>query len=264
MAQASQSGGLRGFPGDPMRLLTDGHPDDPALDMAVSHALLRQVAGGAGGAVARVYRPGPAMAFGRLDALRPGFPAARAAAARHGLTPVLRLGGGHAAAYDAGSVVVDLVTAQANITDGLQDRFAAGTDVLVDALRRVGVTPEVGELPGEYCPGRWSIHAAGGPKLAGAAQRSIRGASLFTAVVVVANGGRLRAALEAVYAALEIDWDPATAGAAEDGVPGLTADAVARAIAAALTDRHGPLERADVDPAIGRAAVKLRSVHSLA
>jgi lipoate-protein ligase A len=244
-----------------MRLLTDGHPDDPVLDMALSHALLRQVASGAAEPAARVFRPGPTMAFGRLDALRPGFGGAAAAAAAHGFTPVLRLGGGHAAAYDAGAVVVDVVTREANITEGLQERFAAGTDVLVDALRRVGADPVVGELAGEYCPGRWSIHAAGGPKLAGAAQRSIRGASLFTAVVVVEGGDRLRAALVDVYAALGLDWDPATAGAVEDGVPGLPADAVARAVEAALADRYGPLDPVGIDPGTRASAVQLQASH---
>jgi hypothetical protein len=56
-----------------MRLLRAAHPHDPLLDMALSAALLERVAAGAD-EVARVFRPGPTMAFGRLDALRPGFP----------------------------------------------------------------------------------------------------------------------------------------------------------------------------------------------
>lgn len=229
-----------------VQLLTEACSDAPALDMAVSHALLRQVAAGEREECARVYRPGATLAFGRLDALRDGFGPAQDAARAHGFAPVVRLGGGRAAAYDAGSVVVELVTRTAAITDGVQERFAAATAVLADALAAVGVATEVGELPGEYCPGRWSLHLPGGPKVAGAAQRTIKGASLVTAVIVVEGGDRIRAALEDVYAALALDWDPATAGAADAGRPGLTSTAVAGAVVDALR-RRGPLDVAALD-----------------
>jgi octanoyl-[GcvH]:protein N-octanoyltransferase len=224
-------------------LLQDGHPADPAADIAASGDLLRQVAAGERGPVARVFVPGPTMAFGRLDALRPGYAAAREAAAAHGYTPVLRLGGGHAAGYDEGSVIVELTTPAATIAEGLAERFEAGTLLLVDALRAAGVPAELGELPGEYCPGRWSVHA-GGVKVAGTAQRTVRGASLLAAAVLVQGGDRLRAALVDVYAALRLDWDPRTAGAAEDVAPGVTASAVAGAVVDQLERRYGPLERA--------------------
>src|SRR5439155_23588238 len=49
-----------------MRLLEESTPDDPALDLAVSHALLRRVAARDAPATMRLYRPGPTVAFGRL------------------------------------------------------------------------------------------------------------------------------------------------------------------------------------------------------
>jgi lipoate-protein ligase A len=227
-------------------LLDASHPEDPAFDLAVSHALLRRVGDGALGPVARVFRPGPTMAFGRLDALRPGYAAAAQAARWHGFAPVLRLGGGHAAGYDEGSVVVELTTPQPVIAEGIVERFSEGGVLLVHALGAVGVHAAVGELTGEYCPGRWSVHA-GGVKVGGTAQRTIRGASLMAAVVLVGGGDRLREALVDVYDALEIDWDPRTAGAAEDLTPGVTADAVAAAVVAQLERAHGPLTRGELD-----------------
>lgn len=224
----------RGSSSRSMRLLTVSHPEDPVFDMALSHALLRRVAEGDEEPLARVYVPGPTAAFGRLDALSDRWPQARTAALAHDLQPVVRLGGGRAAVYDAGSVVVEIAARHEHIAEGLQERFAAGTRVLAEALRATGVPIGIGELPGEYCPGRWSIHVAGGPKIAGAAQRSIRGAALFSAFVIVQGGARVRAALTDLYAALGLAWDPMTAGAAEDAVPGLTAAAVAEAIARAL------------------------------
>ncbi len=239
-----------------MELLTASHPEDPALDMALTHALLRGVAAGRAPDTARVFLPGPSMSFGRLDVRRPGFGRAAAAAAALGWEPVVRLGGGHVAAYDAGSVVVELVTATPPGSVGIQERFASGTALLVGALADCGVDPEVGELPGEYCPGRWSIHLRGGPKVAGAAQRVVRGAALFTAVVVVEGGPRIREALVAVQDALGVAWDPATAGAAEDGAPGLRAAAVAAALV-----RRLDAPPAEPSPTLLAAARELRAEH---
>lgn len=244
-----------------MQLITEAHPQDPVLDMALTHALLRRVGAGERPEVARVFVPGPTLAFSRLDALREGFPAARAAAVAHGWTPLVRLGGGNAAAYDGGSVVVELITRTDGVGFGIQERFAAGTELIVAALAGTGVATQTGELPREYCPGRWSIHLPGGPKIAGAAQRNIRGASLFATAVVVGGGRRLRAGLVAVYAALGLDLDPATAGAVEDGVPGVRPGDVAAAVTAAIGARCGPLTRGTLDPATRALAEELRAGH---
>ena len=157
---------------------------------------------------------------------------------------MLRLGGGHAAGYDEGSVIVELITPAATIAEGIAERFEAGTRAPGRRAAAMRACPRrLGELAGEYCPGRWSVHA-GAVKVGGTAQRTIRGASLLAAVVVVQGGDRLRAALVDVYAALELDWDPRTAGAAEDLAPGVTAAAVAGAVVGRLERAHGPLERA--------------------
>lgn len=247
-----------------MLLLTEAHPRDPVLDMAVTHALLRAVGAGDLPPLARVYVPGPTLAFSRVDALAPGFRAATDAARAFGWTPLVRLGGGHAAGYDQGSVVLELITAEDGVTTAVQERFAAGTAVLLDGLADAGVDCVVGELPREYCPGRWSVHlaGAGGGKIAGAAQRNIRGASLFATAVVVTGAPRLRKALVAVYSALGLDWDPATVGAVEDAVPGARPGDVAAALIAAVGRAHGGLERGTLTPQILGAAESLRVAHT--
>jgi len=242
-----------------VQLLRARHPDDPVLDAAITHALLRQVATGEQPPTARVFRPGATMAFGRLDALSAGYAAARAAATAHGYTPLLRLGGGHAAGYDAGSVLVEVVRPERTIAGGIPERFAGATALLVDALAALGVAARVGALPGEYCAGDWSVNAAG-VKLAGTAQRSIRGASLVTAMLIVERGDLLRAALVDVYAALGIEWRPGTAGAAQDLRPGLSAGDAERALIATLA-AHERLVAGELDPATMARAQDLRTAH---
>lgn len=248
-----------------MQVIRDAHPTDPLLDMAATHALLRAVGAGTRGPSARVFVPGPTMAFGRLDALRPGYARATQAARAHGFTPVLRLGGGHAAAYDQGSVIVEIIVPTDRIAEGIEERFRQGTELVADALAAAGVPePTIGELEGEYCPGTWSVHARGTRvKLAGTAQRSIRGASSLSAVIVAEHGARIRAALTDVYQALDLDWDPHTAGAANDVAPGITTAAVAQAAVAEIAARWpGETSHGTFDAPLLAHAERLRRNHS--
>jgi lipoate-protein ligase A len=212
--------------------------DDPALDLALAPALLARVSSGARRPLVRVYRPWPTVAFGRRDSFLPGFPAAAAAARRHGFEPVIRSAGGRAAAYHEECLVIEEIVAAPDATAGIQDRFADEAEGQAGALRGLGVDARVGEVPGEYCPGEFSVNARGQSKLIGAAQRIIRGAWLFSSVVVVDGSARLRAVLEDVYAELGFDWNPASAGAVADERGDLTVTQVQDALLAGLSTRY--------------------------
>lgn len=200
----------------PTQLLTEAYPQDPALDMALSGALLESVAIGDHPNVIRVFRPGPTVAFGRLDRLRSGFSAACEVALAHGRTPLLRLGGGHAAAYDDDCILLETIKRHSGIVTGLEQRFRDCVDLLQRALDREGIGSVLGELPGEYCAGRFSLHLLDGPKIAGVAQRIISGAALTTAVLVVDGGPSLRTIIGEVYNALGLPVEADAAGAVSD------------------------------------------------
>ena len=117
-----------------MRLLRDSFPERPALDIAVSHALLKRVARGELEETVRLYRPAPTLAFGRLDALRPGFAEAGDAARDAGFQPIVRLAGGHAAAYHEQSLIYEEIIPEGDVTAGLHDRFRDAADLLAGAL----------------------------------------------------------------------------------------------------------------------------------
>ncbi len=187
----------------------------------------------------RCYRPLPTVAFGRQDTFLPGFGEAAAAARRHGFTPAVRAAGGHAAAYDEGSLVIDELHPAEQWLEGIQERFAAEAERHAAALRGLGVDARIGELPGEYCPGPFTVNARGAVKLAGSAQRLRRGASLLATLVIVDGSARLRTVLDDVYGALGLDWDPRTVGAVADELPGVSVDAVEAALLAGYP-RRGP------------------------
>ena len=221
-----------------MDLLVGPAGADPALDVALPHALLGLVAEGRRGGVLRLYRPHPTVAFGRRDSFLPGFAQAAAAAQRLGFTPVIRGAGGRAAAYDGGCLVIDEIVPEADSTIGIQARFSYEAELQAQALRSLGVDARVGEVPGEYCPGEFSVNARGRVKLIGAAQRIVRGAWLLSSVVVVEDAPGLRAVLEDIYAALGLDWDPATAGGVADEAPGVDVEGVREALLAGYDRRY--------------------------
>ena len=224
-----------------MIAVVERSPRPPALEVAVAHALVEQVNSGAFDSVLRVYRPAPTVAFGRLDRLRPGFGAAVEAARRHGFEPVLRAPGGHAVAYHEGCLGFDELLGEVDPIAGMHSRFALSGDRVARALRALGVDARVGPVPREFCPGEFTVNARGAVKLVGTAQRVLRHASLLAASVAVSGADRLRAVLVEVYAALELDMDPATVGAVADEVAGVGVDDVERAVLSAYEVTEAPL-----------------------
>jgi len=242
----------------PLTVLTASVPRDPVLDTALSSAVLEGVEQG-GPPVLRLWAPGPGVSFGRLDRLLAGFPAAVAAARAAGFAAVMRVGGGRVAAVHEGALVFGLA---AQVGEDTTRRFETTAGVLCRALDRVGVDAQRGELPGEYCPGAWSLHA-GGVKLAGIAQRVRRSAAWTEGVLLVEGADRAREVLVAVHEALDLTWDPSTLGAVEDLVPGIAWHDVAAALRAELAAEHDLLEATE-EPAALALARTLREHHDAA
>jgi lipoate-protein ligase A len=235
-AQALRSAAVR-----EITLVEQAFPGRAAFDTAVSRALLLRVAEGRAPETFRLYRPDDVLAFSVLDRTRPGFAAAARAASAAGFEPVLRLAGGRAAAFHGGTLAFAWSRPVADLRGGIEARFAEMAEILVAALRALGVDARVGDVPGEYCPGSWSVNAGGRTKLAGIGQRVVRGAAHVGGVLVVRGSARVREALAPVYAALGFAFDPATAGSVEDELGSATLDGVAGALHAELARRYSLL-----------------------
>ena len=220
-----------------------------AADLDRALDLLAEVKAGSREAMLRFYRPEPTVAFGQRDAKMPGFAAAEQAARDNGFVPAVRRAGGRAAAYHQGTLVVDHIQREGDAIAGAKARFAFFGDLFTEALQSLGVDAGVGEIPGEYCPGEFSVFGRGSSrgsqpghsiKLVGTAQRVVSGAWLFSSVIVVENSAPIRKVLTDCYSALGLDWDPATAGAVEDLRPGVTVDDVEAGVLAAYA-KHSQL-----------------------
>ncbi len=195
-----------------LRLLWDSFADDPALDAAVSRALMFRVAAGELPETLRIAHPGTTVAFAKRDAVAPAYAAAVRAAREHGFEATLRLAGGRAAIFHDGTMEIGHAVPDDEPRAGIHVRFERTAERLARALARLGVDARVGEVAGEYCPGRYSVNARGAVKLAGIGQRIVGGGSHTGVVLVVEGEDRINEVLEPVYAALGLDWEPAVTG----------------------------------------------------
>lgn len=211
-----------------------------ALELAVAQAMMRRAARGDAGEMVRIYRPtGPAVAFGRRDVRLPGFDDAVAAVRRAGFEPCVRAPGGRAVAYTDQALVVDHVAPDPEWPSGLEGRFEDFGALWTGLLAGLGVDARVGEVPGEYCPGSHSVNARGKVKLVGTAQRMVRGAWLFSAVLVVDGAAALRPLLREVYTALGLPFDDGSVGSLSEESAGTGPEAVEEAVVAAYDTRFG-------------------------
>jgi lipoate-protein ligase A len=210
---------------------------DAESDLARSVDLLRAVAAGTTieDRVVRLVTPVPTVAMSRRESRLPGFETAQRHARIRGFAPVIRPTGGRAVAYDETCIVFDVVTREHEGSIDQARYFHEIGDALAGALRGFGVDARVGEVPGEYCPGEFSINARGTVKLVGTSQRAVRGARLLSGMLALGEVQRLADVLTTVNAALNLEWDITTFGSLEAEVSGLRRQAVEDAIAGALS-----------------------------
>lgn len=217
----------------------------PADRTAVAISRLNEIAASRGWGAQEWARPAPSAAFGRRDTHATGYADAVESVRARGFEPFVRPVGGRLAAYHDGCLVLDVLVRNPDPRPGTTARFRVFADAIADGLRRLGADARTGGVPGEYCPGDWSVNAGGTTKLVGTGQRLVREAVLVTAVIVVGDAEPLREAMAEAYAHLGLDLDPATVGAVSQAVPGVTLDDVEEEVGAALA-RVLPLTGPDI------------------
>ena len=208
----------------------------------------------------RLYRPDDVVAFSTTDAHRKGFADAIVAARRVGFDAALRLAGGTAAVFHRETLAFGWCRPEANPRAGIRARFEEMAELVARALRRLGVDARIGAVPGEYCPGDYSVNARGARKLMGVGQRVVRGAAWVGGVIVVGGSERVGEALDPVYAALDLRYDPETTGAVEDEIGATSVAAVRDALLAEIASER-ELVTSDFDEALLEQAVRVEPRH---
>ena len=178
----------------------------------------------------RLARPGRIVAFGKQDAIAPGYKGAVEAARGGGFEAIQRLAGGRPAVFHEHTLAFAHAVPDSDPKPGIQARFDLVAEVMAAAFRRLGVDARVGQVAGEYCPGGHSVNAGGRRKLMGVGQRLIAGGAHVGGVVVVDRPDLVNGILTPVYAALGLRFDPQATGSLAGEAAGVTLDGVRAAI----------------------------------
>jgi octanoyl-[GcvH]:protein N-octanoyltransferase len=196
---------------------------EPKSDISIAPRLLKYSSDKYTGSLARIYRPQRTVAFTSRDLSTPGYRDAVQQAENLGFAAVKRSPGGRAVAYHEESVVFDLLSHDPNPHKWINERFQAMGEVFIETFARLGIHSHLGELPREYCPGKYSV-ITDTVKLVGTAQRITPGGWLIGASVVVRNIAPVREVLDYVYRALNMEMDPATVASLNEFDSGISVE----------------------------------------
>lgn len=199
-----------------LQILSGAWPEEPGLDTALSQAILSAVSRGEMPATLRLYVPGREVAFGKRDTIGPEYSEAVATAAAAGFAAVERLAGGRAAVFTEHTIAFSLALPDEDPRTSIHTRFRHISDLIVAVFGRLDVDANIGEVPGEYCPGDFSVNHDGRIKLMGVGQRLAKHAAHVGGVIAVNRTDLLLRALVPVYRALRLEWRPTTAGSLGD------------------------------------------------
>jgi lipoate-protein ligase A len=219
-----------------VEILLAEYLEKPEDGLGLQQAVLEEVASGERGPTTLVWTSPRYVGATRAETRLPGFEAARRAAEMLGFPVLVRNSGGGAVAANEGSISFSLTSPVEDLRQGLFERYAEGVDLVVAALRRVGVEAEGGEVNGEFCPGAHSVRSGGrqGVKHAGLAQRVTRRAARLEALILVSNTAQLILVLERFYDALGLSFRPESVGDLPVGVPPMI-----EALVAEVQKRYG-------------------------
>ena len=206
-----------------LKLVEGPHFLKPQNDISIAPRLLKYSIGKSTGSLARIYRPQRTVAFTSRDISTAGYADAVTQAENLGFSAVKRSPGGRAVAYHEESVVFDLLSHDPNPHKFINERFQAMGEVFIETFARLGINSHLGELPREFCPGKYSV-VTDSVKLVGTAQRVTPGGWLIGASVIVRNVAPVREVLDYVYRSINVDMDPSTVASLNEFDSGISVE----------------------------------------
>ena len=92
--------------------------------------------------------------------------------------------------FDEHALAITIISPHADPHQHTIKRYDVFAGAIADALVTLGMDARIGELPNEYCPGRFSINAEGRIKLVGIAQRMNRRCIQMGAIIAVGRSDK--------------------------------------------------------------------------
>jgi octanoyl-[GcvH]:protein N-octanoyltransferase len=169
--------------------------------------------------VIRLRRPRPTAAFSPQDTTHPDYEHIKQQARANGFEAIERGTGGRLTMFDERSVAITILSPHADPYPQMTTRYDLFAGAIAKALAQLGIDARVGELPNEYCPGKYSINAGGRVKIVGIAQRMNKRCIQMGAIIAVERSAKACTAIGEVYEAMGLPFDVATYGAIADLQP---------------------------------------------
>lgn len=163
--------------------------------------------------VLRFRRPRPTAAFSPQDTTHPDYERIKHEARASGFEPIERGTGGRLTMFDEHALAITIISPHADPHQHTIKRYEIFAGAIAVALLKLGIDARIGELPNEYCPGKFSINAEGRVKLVGIAQRMNRRCIQMGAIIAVERSDKACAAIADSYQAMDLAFDSATYGA---------------------------------------------------
>ncbi len=189
-------------------------------------------------AILRFRRPRPTAAFSPQDTTHPDYELVKDKTRARGFEPIERGTGGRLTLFDENALGITVIAPHAVPHAHMIKRYEILSGAIARGLHRLGIDARVGELPNEYCPGKYSVNAEGRIKLVGVAQRMNLRCLQMGAIVSVKRSEEACAGIAEAYRGMGLDFDSRTYGAITDIEPSLTfadvKDALLKSVAAAL------------------------------
>lgn len=218
---------------DDTELPVEARPSPGDYAAWVQHQLANLKSGDQG--VLRFRRPRPTAAFSPQDTTHPDYERIKHQARANGFEPIERGTGGRLTMFDEQALAITIISPHVDPHQHTIKRYEIFAGAIVDGLVTLGIAARIGELPNEYCPGKFSINAEGRIKLVGIAQRMNRRCIQMGAIIAVERSEKACASIVEAYDAMGLTFDPATYGAISDFNPLLTYGEVRNALLQSLS-----------------------------
>jgi octanoyl-[GcvH]:protein N-octanoyltransferase len=172
-------------------------------------------------ALLRFRRPRPTAAFSPQDTTHPDYEQIKERTRARGFEPIERGTGGRLTLFDENALGITIIAPHEAPHIHMMKRYDILSGAIALGLKNLGIDAGVGELPNEYCPGKYSVHAEGRIKLVGVAQRMNRRCLQMGAVVSVYRSEEACEGIAEAYRGMGLKFDPQTYGAITDLNPSL-------------------------------------------
>jgi octanoyl-[GcvH]:protein N-octanoyltransferase len=184
--------------------------------------------------VLRIRRPRPTAAFSPQDTAHANYERTKDVVSARGFVPVERGTGGRLTVFDEGALGITLIAPHADTHAHMMARYEMFSGAIANGLNQLGIDAHIGELPNEYCPGKFSINHGKRVKLVGVAQRMNKRAYQMGAVISVRRSDAACATIADAYGVMSLPFDAQTYGGITDFVPGVSIDKVAATMLSAV------------------------------